>query len=120
MRDLEFEVYKSIRECSTEIIKSSILMAPLLAKKEKTDEDKETIKMYLKNFDSLVEIDFNNWEVACRLASDGHINKQRFIDLYGSNLVGLFFNDMFKEKINKGRYSEINKIVPEINGKRRF
>lgn len=117
---VELEMRQSIENAKSKISDISMIMAPLIAKeKANADsmeaEEKETLALYQKNFDSAVQTLMNTYDDACSKYIDGKVDKDRFVKNYRIEIRRLLESDDLKKYFDPltSSYKPILKVYGE-------
>ncbi|EHH1036961.1 hypothetical protein J7077_004161 [Vibrio parahaemolyticus] len=115
---VELEMRQAIENAKSKVNEISVVMAPLVAKEEKSklnEEDEGTLKIYRKNLDAAVQTLMNTYDDACSKYIDGKVDKVRFKKNYKYEIRNLLENKDLKEHFDPltSRYKPILNVYTE-------
>ncbi|MEZ8577979.1 hypothetical protein AB6C82_24520 [Vibrio splendidus] len=117
---VELEMRTSIENAKSKISDITMIMAPLVAKEKEnadsmTGEEKETLNIYQKSFDSAVQTLMNTYDDACAKYIDGKVDKERFVKNYRVEIRRLLESEELKKYFDPltSSYKPILKVYGE-------
>lgn len=115
---LELEIRSSVENSKTKLIDLSIIMAPLKAREDNggiSDEDRATLDIYSKSFNSSIQTMLNVYEDACTKYIDSKVDKVRFKKSFYIEVRNLLERDEMKDYFDPltSRYKAILRVYDE-------
>lgn len=115
MGNIELYINERITNTKERVSDISMQMAPLLAKKSRSEEEEAQHQIYVRNLRTAIENNLNAYEEACAKYRDNKVDRKRFVKNYRTEIRQLVENKHHKKYFDgvTSRYKAILEVYSE-------